>query len=209
MNSDIATESMRETMLDLRSKLSPKLDKTLPAILIGSIITTALHNHPTSLQIDLGVVIRDFKKLINLKTKYCQPQKKLICQAYQMQRRIDPSGCRQFRCRHIASKWQTGHSFLDNTLHTKRARWHVSWPAGHHQAHQEIWNVQVSRVWLASFNGRKILNHPRRQPEHLYFHEGACSESLGKRKSWRNRHSLSWKHYHDRSMPRFQWVQHS
>ena len=67
MNSDIAKESVSETMLDLLSKLSHKLDKTLPAIHIGSIITAALYNHPTSLQIDLGIVIRNSKKLINLK----------------------------------------------------------------------------------------------------------------------------------------------
>ena len=100
MNSDIAKESVSETMLDLLSKLSHKLDKTLPAILIGSIITAALYNHPTSLQIDLGIVIRNSKKLMNLRHALtcsceevcvsrnqllCQPQKKLIYQASQMQ----------------------------------------------------------------------------------------------------------------------------
>ena len=45
--------------------LSPKLDKTLPAILIGSMITTALNCHPTDLQIALGVLMRDSKQLVN------------------------------------------------------------------------------------------------------------------------------------------------
>ena len=75
-------------MLDILSKLSPKLDKTLPAIRIGSIITAAVYNHPTSLQIDLGIVIRNFKKLINLRHAFgvtcyyedvCVSRNQLLC----------------------------------------------------------------------------------------------------------------------------------
>lgn len=66
VSSDIAMESLSPTVLALLTKLSPKLDHTLPATMIGSIITSTLHNHPTDLQIDLGVLIRDSKKLINL-----------------------------------------------------------------------------------------------------------------------------------------------
>ena len=42
------------TLLDLLAKISPKLKNTLPAILIGNIITNILTNHPTDLQIALG-----------------------------------------------------------------------------------------------------------------------------------------------------------
>lgn len=66
VSSDIAMKSLSPTVLELLAKLSPKLDHKLPAILIDSIITSTLHNHPTNLQIDLGVLIRDSKKLINL-----------------------------------------------------------------------------------------------------------------------------------------------
>ena len=62
----ITTESVSETLLKLLKELSPKLDKTLSAILVGSMITSAVRNHPTSLQIDLGVLMRDSKKLVNL-----------------------------------------------------------------------------------------------------------------------------------------------
>lgn len=65
INRDIATESVSETLLKLLKELSPKLDKTLSAILVGSMITSAMRNHPTTLQIDLGVLMRDSKKLVN------------------------------------------------------------------------------------------------------------------------------------------------
>ena len=66
VSSDIAIESVSPTALKLLTKLSPKLNRTLPAILIGCMITSTLHNHPTDLQIDLGVLVRDSKKLIEL-----------------------------------------------------------------------------------------------------------------------------------------------
>ena len=65
INCETAIESVSDTLFELLGNLSPKLDKTLPAILIGSIITSVLHNHPASLQIDLGVLIRYSKELIN------------------------------------------------------------------------------------------------------------------------------------------------
>ena len=60
INREIAIESVSETLLKLLKVSSPKLDKTLSAIL-----TSTLRNHPTSLQIDLGLLIRDSKRLIN------------------------------------------------------------------------------------------------------------------------------------------------
>ena len=62
---DSTLETISDTVMNFLAMLSPKLDKTLPAILIGSMITTALHCHPTSLQIALGVLIRESKQLIN------------------------------------------------------------------------------------------------------------------------------------------------
>ena len=43
---DSALESVSDTVMSFLAMLSPKLDKTLPAIIIGSMITTALHCHP-------------------------------------------------------------------------------------------------------------------------------------------------------------------
>ena len=52
-------------MLLLLGKLSPKLDNTLPALLIGSIATSVVKGHPTSLQVDLAVKMGESKKLVN------------------------------------------------------------------------------------------------------------------------------------------------
>ena len=49
----------------LLAKISPKLDKTLLAILIGNIITSLLTNSFTTLQIALGVLMKDSKDLVN------------------------------------------------------------------------------------------------------------------------------------------------
>ena len=65
INFDKVLESVSDTFLELMKALSPKLDKSLPAILIGSMITSVLANTPTSLQVALGVLIRDSKELIN------------------------------------------------------------------------------------------------------------------------------------------------
>jgi len=51
--------------MDLLSALSANLKYTLPALLIGNIITNVLSNNPTNLQIALGNLIRDSKSLIN------------------------------------------------------------------------------------------------------------------------------------------------
>ena len=44
------SELVSNTLLNLLSCLSPKLDYTLPATLIGNIITSVLNNYPTQLQ---------------------------------------------------------------------------------------------------------------------------------------------------------------
>ena len=65
INTNIVKESISEFLLLLLSKVSPKLDNTLPALLIGSIITSVVKNHATSLQVDIAGKMGESKKLIN------------------------------------------------------------------------------------------------------------------------------------------------
>jgi hypothetical protein len=53
----IALECVSSTLLFLLSKLSTKLDHTLPAALIGNIVTNAISGRFTTFQIALGVVL--------------------------------------------------------------------------------------------------------------------------------------------------------
>ena len=65
-NIRICKETAAESACDtLFAKISPKLDRTLPAILIGNIITSLLTNSFTTLQISLGVLMKDSKDLVN------------------------------------------------------------------------------------------------------------------------------------------------
>ena len=57
--------SVSQTLMELLALLSNKLDYTLPALLIGNIITSVITNKPTNLQIALGNLLRDSRKLIN------------------------------------------------------------------------------------------------------------------------------------------------
>ena len=50
----IAAEASSSTLLTLLTTLSPKLNKTLPALLIGNIVTNVLKNQASSLQVALG-----------------------------------------------------------------------------------------------------------------------------------------------------------
>lgn len=59
-----AQESVSATFQNFLASLSTKLDNTLPAILIGNIITSVLRNKPTDLQIALGVLLRDYKTIL-------------------------------------------------------------------------------------------------------------------------------------------------
>lgn len=54
---DIALDCVSSTLLSLLSRLSTKLDHTLPAALIGNIVTNAISGRFTTLQIALGVVL--------------------------------------------------------------------------------------------------------------------------------------------------------
>ena len=48
-----------DTLLELLKAISPKLDKTLPAALIGNIITSVINNEATTLQVALAISLRD------------------------------------------------------------------------------------------------------------------------------------------------------
>ena len=54
-----ATEVCSDLVLKLLAALSPKLDHTNTALLIGNIITSVLTNRPTTLQITIGTVLRE------------------------------------------------------------------------------------------------------------------------------------------------------
>ena len=58
INSKDALDSVSQTVKELLTRLSPKLDKTL--------LASVLKNQPTSLQVDLGILIRTSKKLVAL-----------------------------------------------------------------------------------------------------------------------------------------------
>ena len=62
---ETAAESACDTILALLAKISPKQDRTLPAILIGNIITSLLTNSFTTFQIALGVLTKESKDLVN------------------------------------------------------------------------------------------------------------------------------------------------
>ena len=57
VDKDIALDCVSSTLLSLLSKLSKTLDHTLPAGLIGNIVTNAINRRFTALQIALGVVL--------------------------------------------------------------------------------------------------------------------------------------------------------
>ena len=58
-----AAQDISSTCKKLLASVSEKLDSTLPSLLIGNIITGIINNQPTSLQIALGVLIREKTKL--------------------------------------------------------------------------------------------------------------------------------------------------
>ena len=58
-----AQETCSDLLLQLLAMLSPKLDHTNPALLIGNIITSVITNRPTTLQIALGTLLHS-KSLI-------------------------------------------------------------------------------------------------------------------------------------------------
>ena len=65
MNKELAAASVSPTLQSLLSAVSKKFDQSLPALIIGNIVTRVVMNRPTDLQIALGVLMRDSKTLIN------------------------------------------------------------------------------------------------------------------------------------------------
>ncbi len=60
---DIADQIISPTLLKVLSSISPKLCSTLPALMIGNIISSVVTDRPTTLQISLGVLLRDKRVL--------------------------------------------------------------------------------------------------------------------------------------------------
>lgn len=65
-----ANESVSPIMMKFPGQLSPKLPDTLPALMIGSMITAIIRNQPTDLQVALGVLIRDSKVILETMHDY-------------------------------------------------------------------------------------------------------------------------------------------
>jgi len=65
INTEMALEAVSKTLMMLLETISSKLQRTLPAILIGSIVTGVINNQPTALQTTLGSKMGRSKKLIN------------------------------------------------------------------------------------------------------------------------------------------------
>ena len=61
---DNASNDVSSTVMNLLARLSPKLDNTLPTLLIGNIITSTLTAYPTQLQICLAVKLRESKETV-------------------------------------------------------------------------------------------------------------------------------------------------
>ena len=66
IDKDLAKEETSSRLLTLLSNVSEKLDNNLPALLIGNIVTSMLTNKPTSLQIALGVQVRQKNRVESL-----------------------------------------------------------------------------------------------------------------------------------------------
>ena len=75
ISKDITNESVPDTLQQLLSKLSFD-EQSLPSLLIGNIITSAVKKHPTPLQIVLGVFFNK-KKTIQHMHDY------LVCCSYE------------------------------------------------------------------------------------------------------------------------------
>ena len=61
---DICLDFQSNTLNDILSKISEKLNGSLPSLLIGNIITSVMKNFSTPLQIALAVLLRDSKQQV-------------------------------------------------------------------------------------------------------------------------------------------------
>ena len=64
VNEATTGESVSSTLHTLLAAISPKLDNTLPALMIGNVVTSILKSQPTDLQVSLGVLLRDSKMIL-------------------------------------------------------------------------------------------------------------------------------------------------
>ncbi len=62
---NIAAEYASDTLMMLLAAMSTKFDKSLPALLIANIITNVITNNSTPLQMALGILLRDSKKIVS------------------------------------------------------------------------------------------------------------------------------------------------
>ena len=65
LNLETVTKATSPTLLDFLCELSSKLDSTLPAFMIGSIVTYSLRSCTTHLQLALSLIIRKSKEILN------------------------------------------------------------------------------------------------------------------------------------------------
>ena len=57
-------EDVSSTLQVLLSAISQKCDQSLPALLIGNIITSIVSHSPTDLQVSLAVLLRNFDVIV-------------------------------------------------------------------------------------------------------------------------------------------------
>ena len=63
INSEHISSCVSDTLTNLLSNISQKLDRSNQEYMIGNMVTSILKNHPTPLQIALGVLLRESKGL--------------------------------------------------------------------------------------------------------------------------------------------------
>ena len=100
IDESIAHSQCSETILSLLSHISPKLDSSLPAYLIGNMVTSAITHKCTTLQCALGVAVRK-KFLINTMYDF------LVTSSYDEVTRFKSSAARQ------AVKHSSGQGLFD------------------------------------------------------------------------------------------------
>ena len=64
IDNDICSKFQSNTLYDVLSRVSQKLQQSLPALLVGNIITSVVKNLATPLQIALAVLLRNLKELV-------------------------------------------------------------------------------------------------------------------------------------------------
>ena len=65
INKDKIDDPVYQTLSSMLSLVSPKLNKTLSAAIIGNIVTSEVTHEATDLQIALGLLTRDSKKVVD------------------------------------------------------------------------------------------------------------------------------------------------